>query len=128
MGKITKHTDLDNDLTVYTLIGKVTVDDMGKAIQSFYDGPITIKVLCDLSQSDLSFVHSSDIEYIAHFTKTFAANRLKGKTAVFAPDDFSFGLSRMYELNKEIVNLPFETRSFRSLEAAYEWLDTEDPD
>ena len=48
--------------------------------------------------------------------------REDGKTAIVAPDDVTFGLSRMYGILTEGQGPPFETRSFRSVEEAYQWL------
>ncbi|MCP3875060.1 MAG: hypothetical protein GY699_18150 [Desulfobacteraceae bacterium] len=122
MKKIIIKTEPENDLTIFTVIGKVEKNDIKDAICDFYENSVTANVLWDLSKSDLSEIKSSDVKRIADLSNVYADKRPFGKTAIVSSDDLIFGLSRMYELNKDEDNLPFKTRTFRDIDKAYKWL------
>ncbi len=122
MKKIVIKTEPENDLTIFKVIGKVEKIDIKDAICDFYESSVTANVLWDLSKSDLSEIKSSDVKRIADLSIVYADKRPFGKTAIVSSDDFIFGLSRMYELNKDENNLPFKTRTFHDIDKAYKWL------
>ena len=122
MGSIQKKVDSQTDLTVYTVVGKITAKQVKVAIQKFYDGDITSKVLWDLSKSDVGDLTESEIESVALTPRKFAEARSGGKTAIVAPRVLSFGLARMYELQTNIQDFPFKTQTFHTTEEAYQWL------
>jgi len=122
MGKIHTHRDTERNLTIFTAEGPLQAADVMRAVQSFYDDAITLNVLWDISNADVSSIESGEIEKIVHLSVTHGETRVGGKTAVVATEDLTFGLSRVYERLKETAHLPFETRVFRSLENAYAWL------
>ncbi len=62
------------------------------------------------------------MENIVNLSVRYAEKRSSGKTAIVGSDDLTFGLSRMYELTKEMTELPFETQTFRDIGKAYKWL------
>ena len=122
MKKIIKKIDSENDMTVFTVIGKVTTNELVAAISDFYENSVTSNILWDLIKSDLSEIRSSDVELITNLSVKYAEKRSSGKTAIVGSDDLTFGLSRMYEITKEIVKLPFETQAFRDIDKAFKWL------
>ena len=122
MKKIIKKSDSENDMTVFTVIGKVTANELVAAISDFYEKSVTLNILWDLTKSDLSEISSSDVELIVNLSVKYAEKRSSGKTAIVGSDDLTFGLSRMYELTKEMTELPFETQTFRDIGKAYKWL------
>jgi len=122
MKKIVKKIDSENDLTIFTVIGKVMANEIYAAISDFYESSVTLNVLWDLTKSDLREIRSSDVELLAKLSVKYAKKRFWGKTAIVGSDDLTFGLSRMYELIKETFELPFETQTFRDIDKAYKWL------
>ena len=122
MKKIIKKIDSENDMTVFTVIGKVTANELVAAISDFYENDVTSNILWDLTKGDLSEIRSSDVELIANLSVKYAEKRSSGKTAIVGSDDLAFGLSRMYEITKELVKLPFETQAFRDIDKAFKWL------
>jgi len=122
MGNINVYFDSEKDLTSFTVIGEVGVEEVRNMIQNFYDGTITKNVIWDLSESNLANLTSSEIYSIAHTPRKYAHKRAGGKTAIVAPSDITFGLTRMYELMTELQNLPFKTQPFKKLEEAHKWL------
>jgi len=122
MKKIIKKIDSENDMTVFTVIGKVTANELVAAISDFYENSVTSNILWDLTKSDLSEIRSSDVELITNLSVKYAEKRSSGKTAIVGSDDLTFGISRMYEMTKEIAKLPFETKAFRDIDKAFKWL------
>jgi len=120
--KIIKEVHPENDLTVFTVIGKVTAKEIVSAIHDFYENAVTSNILLDLNKSDLSKSISADVERIVNLSVEYAVRRPAGKTALVGSDDFTFGISRMYEMTKESAKLPFQTPAFRDIQAAYQWL------
>ena len=122
MGSIQKQVDSQKDLTVYTVLGKVSAGQVRRAILKFYEDDITMKVLWDLSKSDVSSLTTTEIQGVAFTSRKLANMRKGGKTAIVAPENITYGLSRKYELLTNTQNLPFETQAFRTTEEAYQWL------
>jgi len=116
----------ESDLTVFTVVGEVTASDARNAIQKFYEGNVTLNVLWDLTKSDVSKLSADDVHSIAHTPRKYAEMRKGGKTAIVAPTDIAFGLTRMYEFMTEIQNYSFNTQAFRTTQEAYRWLLEED--
>ena len=122
MKKIIKKIDSENDMTVFTVIGKVTANELVAAISDFHENSVTSNILWDLTKSDLSEIRSSDVELIVNLSVKYAEKRSSGKTAIVGSDDLTFGISRMYEMTKEIAKLTFETKAFRDIDKAFKWL------
>lgn len=76
----------------------------------------------DLSKADLSNISNEDIQRIAEFGFKYASTRREGKTAFVAPEDFGFGLSRVFAAISEMKPMPVEMGSFRNLNDEKKWL------
>jgi hypothetical protein len=112
----------DSDLTAFTIVGELTAGDARDAIQKFYEGHVTLNVLWDMSQSDVSKLSAADVHSIVHAPRKCPEMRKGGKTAIVAPTDIAFGLTRMYEFMTETLNYSFKTQAFRTSQEAYRWL------
>jgi hypothetical protein len=122
MSTISKHVDPDANITVYTVEGRIHADEIVDEITRFYKGDVTLNVLWDLSNSDVKDLTADQVRTIAHIPREKADKRKGGKTAIVAPVDMTFGLSRMYGSLTESNGYPFETHIFRHLTDACTWL------
>ena len=122
MGRIDIKLDSEKDLTIITVIGNPGLEEYLKVTKKFYEKEVTKYALIDMSESDVSSVSPTDIQTVAFTPPEYSKKRAGGKTAIVAPKDITFGLSRMYETMKEMQNLPFPTMAFRTQEEAYDWL------
>jgi hypothetical protein len=123
MGNIERRTDENAQLTIYTAKGNISGEEVRVAIGDFYEhGPITRNVLWDVSQAVLNDMSAEDIRQIAHVPRQSLELRKDGKTAIVAPSDLAFGLSRMYQISSQPEPLSFEVQVFRDSEAAHKWL------
>ena len=120
---IEKRIEPEKSLTVLTVTGVVSADEFNRAIKEFYEkGPVTRKVLCDLTDSILDHVRSEDILNISRTPRQYPEPRIGGKTAIVAPSDLAFGLARMYEFTSDPAEVPFVIRVFRTKDEAMKWL------
>lgn len=123
MGSIQRYTNLKGGLTTYTVEGSVTSDEIVSTIRNFYEkGPVTRDVLWDVSQADLLGVDADDIRRISQVPLQSPDRRKGGKTAIVAPADLAYGLSRMYQSSSKTQELPFTVKVFRDTDKAKEWL------
>ena len=127
---ITSQIDQTKNLTIYTLTGELTVDDIQSAIKSFYEAhKLTLKGLWDARSAKLTDLKSSDMESIAVFIGRFRdrfEERKGGKSAVVASSDLQYGLSRILGTFYEIEESPIQLKIFRVMDEAMEWLDQDE--
>jgi hypothetical protein len=123
MGKVDKQLIKDENLTIYAAHGSISGDDVKNAIRAFYEqGPVTKNVLWDVSLAVLQELSSEDVRQIAHVPRKSLDLRKGGKTAIVAPGDLAYGLSRVYQTSSGAEGLPFKLQVFRDAEKARAWL------
>jgi hypothetical protein len=115
-------SDPSLDLTIATIKGTPTLDEIVSAVKSFYGSQPTKKVIWNWTGSDPSRLTTLDLEQLASFPARYSDLRKGGKTAMVAPDDLSFGISRMFQTFGDMKGLPFSVRVFHSLGEAFAWL------
>jgi len=105
--------------------GEITDDELLNSYKDFYEGTLWSKELnelADLSRADVSKLTSKKIvafcEYVQHFFEKNSVTTTK--TAVYAPSDLPFGLSRIYEAWSD--ESPENFRVYRDMEPAIDWL------
>ncbi len=125
MKTIMTHAEPEKNLTCFTINGPVEAAELVETIRWFYEHAVTLNVLWDLTHADLSRISVPDVQQIAALSAEYADRRTDGKTAIVGADDLTFGLARMYEMNKESSNLPFQTETFRTIEDARHWISSD---
>ena len=78
--------------------------------------------LTDLSEADLSNLSNDAIRMLADFFSSLCNNNTAMKTAIYATQDLSFGLSRVYEAL--IYGNAQDIEIFKDREKAIQWLST----
>lgn len=122
MASLTLQIEHNTSITTLVGVGQITANELAKALDDFYAGTPTLLVLCDLSQADLKLLSNEDVIGIAKLSATKSHVRRGGKTAIIAPKDLVFGISRMYEILAEANDHAVIIRTFRSREEALNWL------
>jgi hypothetical protein len=114
---------IQGNLLKLDFVGQYEPDDI---IRQFLDGlkdprcPDTVALLLDVTRSEVLATRSADeIGRVAQFLGPYA-NRIRGQCALVASTDVHYGLSRMGAVFSEGVGV--ETRPFRNLDAALQWL------
>lgn len=122
MGEILSNVDRERDLTVQTVSGDISGDDLILAIREFFAGDKTSHTLWDFRDADLSSLSGNTVRRVAAEAFRFTDQIPSGKTAIVARTDLVFGLGRMFEAFQEISNSTRSHQTFRSMEAAMNWI------
>jgi len=126
---ITTEIDRSKELTVYTVTGEVSLDDILNSLEGFYESPeVTLNVLWDGRNAKLKPLSLVDVTKIASYRtrhKEHREARRGGKTAIVAPGHVDSGVFSMAEMFKKTMasRLPYEVRAFKSIDDAVTWLD-----
>lgn len=118
--------DRDLHLATHACTGKLTFKAIVEEIRRYFDEEPTFHSLWDLSDADLSEMDPDQLKGVADFTKGYAPDSVRGKTALVSSKDHSFGYSRMYSVFSEMAGVNVDIQVFRSLEDALEWIKHDD--
>ena len=104
-------------------VGAITDAEMQDAFTRFFTGDEWVpgmNELADISKADLSRVTPSGLRALASIVEDIFGNHdFFMKVAVYAPENLSFGMARIYSAHAS----RFEAhRVFRDLDEAREWL------
>jgi hypothetical protein len=123
MGKIETRIDRENDLTVYTMIGPVTAEDIIQAMQESYAILPTKLTIWDARQTELAQLGAPAWRGMAKKTKDrFSPLKRGGKSAMVVARSVDFGIGRMLEAFADIEGVEFEFKVFQNMEPAMDWL------
>lgn len=125
MANITKIIESENDLTIYIVEGALTADEFLQCSSESYINNSTKNVLMDLKKGSISNISSDDLKAIACGMKECIQKRMGGKTAIVSKLNVDFGMGRMYEAFAQYENLPIIYQTFRDIEKAKQWLQSE---
>ncbi|OPY77217.1 MAG: hypothetical protein A4E65_02815 [Syntrophorhabdus sp. PtaU1.Bin153] len=114
------------DVTVKKIIGALTVDEWLRDVDDFFlSHHVTKNLVLDLSEGSLEHLTYDDIIRITDRVRMYAHSRAGGKTAIVAPTDLEYGISRILGAFAKIRAVPFDTQVFRTLSEAAEWIGVE---
>lgn len=120
---ISSRVDESKRLTTFTGIGQISFEDVRNAIDSFYSGQPTLQVIWDLQNANTGGISSDEVDRIANLILKHGGIRERIKTALVAPSDVSYGLSRMLiSVMEAKESLPARMGVFRTMEEAVRWL------
>lgn len=108
----------DDDLTIFTVDGDLSVEDILKFSSEY----ATKNVLWDATNGSVRNIHTDDFRRIAVEMKKQTHKRAGGKTALVGSLDVDFGLSRMYEAFAGLEKIPITYGAFRNYNDAMNWL------
>ena len=114
--------DSQGDLSVFTVNGELTADEIIERVEEYYTKHPTKLVLWIMGDVDLSAITREGIERIIQIAKKNTGKRKEGKTAIVGSKDVEYGLARMYEAYTGFENLPYEYKIFKDVDEAKEWL------
>lgn len=112
----------EHDLTVFKCSGTLTGSEILDTMKSFYEGSPTNNILWDTSESILKDTSVENVGQVLSISQKFESSRHRGKTAIVAPRNYTYGMSRMLQINADTKKLQVRIRAFRTIEEAREWL------
>ena len=124
---ITSKVEKTKNLTIYTLTGELTLDEILNALKSFWEAhTLTLNLLWDAQGAKVNQLKSEEvakiIEFIGQYKHRFE-ERKGGKAAIVASSNLQYGLSRILGTFYEIEGFPTQLKVFRIMDEAMEWLD-----
>lgn len=122
MASIKVSVNSADDMTVFTVEGDLTADEIMQYSAEFYTTKPTKLVLWDATKGSVRRISTYDFQKIAEHMKKITTMRKGGKTAFVGIFDADFGMGRMYEAFAEQKELPVSYRTFRNIENANKWL------
>ncbi|MBU1241412.1 hypothetical protein KKF84_07525 [Myxococcota bacterium] len=109
-------------ITVRTVRGIVSSEEIEKWISVQYAKPATPHLIWDMRKASVEKIHSRNIKDIFDHTQQFAEKRLGGKTALIVGDEAARGLSKLYTTHHELNGSDNEHRIFGDLNNALKWI------
>ena len=122
MAQIDSQTYPRHNLTLHRISGALSGDEIRFTAKRFYDQNVTLHVLWIFTNVDLSGIPSDELAHIIDELKTYTHSRAGGKTAFVLSETVNYGLGRMVEILAQAMDMPFEFRSFKTLDEAQAWL------
>jgi hypothetical protein len=123
---ITSKVDKIKNLTIFSLTGELTMDEILGALKSFWEGQdLTLNTLWDARNAVVTNLKSSEIGNIAGFIGRYRnrfEERKNGKATIVASSDLQYGLSRILGTHYERESVPIKLHPFRTMEEAIQWL------
>ncbi len=115
------NVDDDKQLTLYTIIGNISVEDLMTALKRFYEDRPTTNVLWDFTNASGTPPSSQEKDAIFDFIKKHSNKRSRGNIAVIAPQNLGDKMSKMVQEGTMELNLPLQIETFQSIEEALQW-------
>lgn len=122
MATITCTVDARRELTIQTVAGVVTANEIAQAIESYYAAQSTRMILWDFTDADVGLITGTDVHALVALTRRFSARRPGGKTAMVFSSELGFGLGRMFDIQQDSATAPISHASFRDRKEALDWL------
>ena len=122
MADVKINLEAANDLTVFTVEGELTANEIISYSSEYYDNLPTSLVLWNATKGSVKNISNKDFRQIAAQMKDYTLKRKGGRTAFVSLFDLDLGLGRMYETFAGLEQLPITYGTFRTVDEAMEWL------
>ena len=123
MGSITTTLLRERHITIKTIEGPITLDDLKQWVKELYSEDVMRNTIWDFRKATIIEVKSKDMERIFKFTKNLIPTNRRGKTALVVSTDFAYGLSKLYKTHHDLSNLNVEHQVFKEMQQALEWIE-----
>ena len=120
MAVIDVYRDQQRNLTVFTVSGRLDARELSQCVHSQYQGRTTGLVLWDFSNASWAGICKRDFRMSIRKGKKYS--RAGDKKAFVFTNDVDYGIGRMLEAYTEIEKFQSETRIYKSMQQANEWL------
>jgi hypothetical protein len=123
---ITTTIDHDRQLTIHTVTGKPSFEELMTALNRFWEGQPTRNLLWNFSEARLAHISYSETRKLIDYVRPQTEKRAGGKTALVSSRDLEYGMSRTLQSLREFQSPSYQIEVFRSLEEASQWFDQEE--
>jgi hypothetical protein len=119
---ITSKFDRAKNLTIFTVSGDVTFDELAENLTAYIEAGPTRLELYDFSEGTGNTVNFEHIAQLVEIQKT-RYPRVPWKTAFVVHRDVGFKMTMIYKGMAEVEGTAQRVKVFRSLDDAYDWLE-----
>lgn len=119
---ITTKTDLDSQLTIHTVTGEPSYEEIMDVLTAFYEKQPTKNSLWDIRCASLVRLSNEDVQFLIDYSLWHGEVRAGGKTAFVISDNLDYGMFRMVKAYGEYAGFPFNIREFHTMDEAIKWL------
>ena len=123
MASIRRTLKEDQSLTILTVHGTLTCDEVIATLDALHGNEVPLHLLWDMREADVSKITREDMDQIVAAEKQYVRLHGNGKTACVVQSELAFGRFRMYDALAELAGLTNTRRVFRSMDDAVRWLE-----
>jgi hypothetical protein len=120
MAEIETSIDYQLNLTVHTVSGNLSSQELLDKLETYYQGRPTQLILWDFMDATWSGITNDELQELMRKAKKYS--RKGGKTAFVFSTDIDFGIGRMVETYGELEKYDYEFSNFRDMKDAEKWL------
>ena len=121
MAVITKSSESDHGLTIFTVEGAPTVEEILAQVAEFMKAGPTPLVLWDYTRGSLN-LPVAELRSLLERGRKYINQRAGGKGALVFSTDVDYGAGRMLEVFADMMEIPLSVRVFRDVQEARQWL------
>ena len=122
---ITTKADRDSRVTIHTVTGEPSYEEIMDVLTSFYGKHPTKNSLWDIRSTSLVRLSNKDLQFFADYSLWYGWVRAGGKTAFVVSNDIDYGILRMKEAYGKYAGFPFMIKVFHSMDEAIKWIGKE---
>ena len=127
MSKIEARYNLNLQLSVFSVSGSVTADDLIAAVAAHYGAKPTSNAVWDLTESDLSELDMAGLVRVSDAARQHSQGRRNPRTIVVVRSEQETYLVKLYEEISALRGSPVRYDLVSSLAEAYALLEVSDP-
>jgi hypothetical protein len=120
MAVIETFIDYKLDLTVHTVSGNLTTQEILDKLETYYQGRPTQRILWNFRNATWVNITSDELRRTVKEAKKYS--RKGGKTALVFSKDIDFGIGRMLEVFAQFEEYDYDFGNFRNIKDAKKWL------
>ena len=121
MATITRSSETDHGLTIFTVEGTPTVNEILTQVAEFMEAGPTPLVLWDYTRGSLN-LPAAELRSLLERGQKYTLRRAGGKGALVFSTDVDYGAGRMLEVFAAMMEIPLSVRVFRDVQEARQWL------
>ena len=114
--------DPSQNLTLFTVSGEISADELIAEVKKFYSTKPTTLAMWDLLDAKGETFTPGDVDRIISVISKYRAARKGGRTALVASSDYTYGMSRIHKAKAEMLKIDVEYYVTRSIDDALRWL------
>jgi hypothetical protein len=123
----TSKIDRIRNLTIYTVRGDVTADELRSSVKNFWESPaLTLNLIWDVREATFDNMKYKEVDDILFHLRDYRERfpeREFGKTAIVVNNDDQYNIMQQLSNHAMFQNLPIIPDVFKTMGEALAWID-----